>query len=172
MQLLHNATTPRCSDLRCCATLPQLAWLSSTVASMTRYLHHADAKSPRQCRCQHGSTSLLSARLGIYITPRPSRPGSIVASMTRQRYHQQDSAVSSPAWLGSIVASMTWHQHHAMTWSSTSTRYDFSGKQTCCQLIPILFTIMFGFRANASVSMCCLASLWSISISKTYIWRL
>jgi hypothetical protein len=37
--------------------VPPLAWLGSTVASMTRYLHHATVKSSRQRRCQYDSVS-------------------------------------------------------------------------------------------------------------------
>jgi hypothetical protein len=58
------------------------------------------------------------AWLGIHITTQPSRPGSIVASMTQQHCRQHDSAstshhgqvtqaASSLAWLSSIIASIT-----------------------------------------------------------------
>jgi hypothetical protein len=36
-------------------------------------------------------------------------------------------------------------------------QHDFSGKLTRYLLIPLLFTIMFGFRASASILMYCLA---------------
>jgi hypothetical protein len=42
---------------------------------------------------------------------------------------------------------------------STSTTYDFSGKQTHCQVVLVPFTNIVGSRANASVSLHCLAPL-------------
>jgi hypothetical protein len=67
IRLLHNVTTPWCSELRGCANLPQpiqplvaaplLAWLGSIAISMTRHLHHAAAKSPQQHHHQNDSTS-------------------------------------------------------------------------------------------------------------------
>jgi hypothetical protein len=114
------------------------------------------------------------AWLGIYIVPRWSHPGRVIAS---------DSVVPSSSWLGgyiapwpsclgSTVVSTTRQWHHAASWSPTSTIYDFSGKQTHCQLIRILFTIMFGSRANAGILMCYLAASWSMYVSKTHVWRL
>jgi hypothetical protein len=103
--LRHDATTPRCSKLGGCATLPQPvqpwvivlspAWLDNIVIGMTRPLHHAEAKSPRQRRCQHDSAALSLAWLNIYITPRPSRLSSVVANMTRQHCRQYDSTPTS-----------------------------------------------------------------------------
>jgi hypothetical protein len=80
--------------------------------------------------------------------PRPMSP--------RQCHRQQNSAAPLSAWSGSTIASMTQHQRHTSAWSPTSMMYDFSGKQTRCQLIPVLFTTMFGSRANANVPMHCL----------------
>jgi hypothetical protein len=100
-----------------------------------------------------------------------------------QHHHQHDSVALSPAWLGIYIASWPSHlgktiasttrqRHHATTWSSTSTLDDFSGKQTCYQLIPVLLTIMFGSRANANVPMRFLAPSWSIYILNTHVWKL
>jgi hypothetical protein len=118
--------------------------------------------------------ALLLAWLNIYITPQPDRPGSTItiASMSRQHYRQHDSTAQSPAWLdiyiatrpshpdnavaswlNNVVARMTRQGHDAMAWSSTSTTYDFSGTRTCCFLIPVLFTDIPGYRANANVSL-------------------
>jgi hypothetical protein len=195
---------------------------------MTRYLHHDAIKSPRQHHCQHNSASisrraqvvlasLSPAWLSIYITQRPSSPGSTVTSMTRQQRRQHDSTSTShhdqvtptssllawlndtitsmtrqhrhqhdststshrahvvpaapslawlgiyiapsPAQLGSTIASTTRQQHHAIAWSTTSITYDFSGKQTRCQLISILFTDILASRANANVSLRSMAPL-------------
>jgi hypothetical protein len=119
------------------------AWLGNTVVNMTQNLYRAAAKSPRQ----HDSTTPSLSWLSIYITSWPSR-------------------------IDSTVTSTTWQRHHTTAWSSTSTIYDFSGKQTCCQLILVLFTIMFGSRANARVPLCFLAPPWNIYISKIHIWTL
>jgi hypothetical protein len=96
IRLLHDATTPRCSELGGCATLPQpvqpwvavpsLAWLDNTVASMTRHLHHTTTKSPRQCRCQHDSTAPSPAWLRIYIASWINHPDSTVTSITQQHH--------------------------------------------------------------------------------------
>jgi hypothetical protein len=149
------------------------------IGSMTRHLHHIMVKSPRQRYRQHDLVALLSAWLDIFIAGFDSA----VTSMTRQHRRQHDSAAPLSAWLniyiaswpshlGSTVASTTWQRHHTSTWLSTSMIYDFSGKQTCCQLIPVLFTIIFGSRANASIPMHWLAPPWSIYVSKTHVWRL
>jgi hypothetical protein len=61
---------------------PQPSHPGSIVASMTRHLHRATAKSPQQ-RCHHHD------------------------SISTSRHGQ----APSPAWLGSIVASMTHHLH-------------------------------------------------------------
>jgi hypothetical protein len=118
---------------------------------MTQHLHLTTANvtlatlspmSPRQRHRQHDSAAPSSAWLDIYIALRPSRLGSTIASNTQQR-------------------------HHVATCSSTSTIYDCSGKQTRCQLILILFTIIFGSRANASIPMRC----WHLHEASTF-WRL
>jgi hypothetical protein len=103
---------------------PSPAWLSSTIASMTRHLYCTVAKLPRQRRHQHDLVALSPAWLDIYIMQRPSHHDSVITSMTRQHCHQHDSASTShsgqvasamlsPAWLGSIIASMTRHLHRA-----------------------------------------------------------
>jgi hypothetical protein len=113
--LLHNATTPRCSKLESCTTLPHLvqpwvavplpAWLNNIITNMTRYLHCVVAKSPRQHRCQHDSIALSPAWLDICITPWPSRLGSAFASMTWY-LHRATTKLS---------CSMTRHLHHITT---------------------------------------------------------
>jgi hypothetical protein len=50
--------------------------------------------------------------------------------------------------------------------------YVLNSKQTHCQLMLVLFTNILGSRANAGVSLCCLAPPWCIYISKIHIWRL
>jgi hypothetical protein len=147
---LDNAITSRTQQHRCQQNLaaPSSVWLGNTVTSMTQYLHRTVAKSPQQYRRQHHSVAPLPAWLNIYIASQPSWPDSTVTSMNRHL-----------------------HWRYATAWSPTSTIYDFSGKQTHCQLILVLFTIMFGSRANTSVLMHCLAPSWSIYISKTYVWR-
>jgi hypothetical protein len=137
--------------------------LSSVIASMTRqhhasitrHLHHVMANSPWQCRHQH-----------VSVAPRQHD------STSTSCHGQIVTAAPSLAWLGITVSSMTRHWCHATAWSSISTRYDFSGKQTRCQLISVLCTLMFGYRANASVLMRCLAPSWSIYVLKNHIWRL
>jgi hypothetical protein len=134
IQLLHDATTPWCSDLGGCTTLPHpvqpwvavllLAWLISNVASMTQHLHHAVAKWPQQRHSQHDLAAPSPAWLDIYIVSRACRPGRVVASMTWQHRHQHDStstschshvtpAASSLAWLSSTITSKTRHLDHA-----------------------------------------------------------
>jgi hypothetical protein len=120
IRLLHDVTTPRCSKLGGCTTLPQpeqpwvvaslSAWLSSTVASMTQYLHHVVAMSLQWRRRQHDSAALLPAWLNIYITPRPSCLNSAISSRTRQQHCQHDSTAPSPAWLGSDNTQQLDHQ--------------------------------------------------------------
>jgi hypothetical protein len=104
--LLHDATTPRCSELGDCTTLtrpvqpwvatPSPAWLDNTVAIMTRHLHCIAAKLPWQRHRQHDSTAPSPAWLDIYIASRPSQPDSAIANMTQ---------------LDNIVTSMTRHLH-------------------------------------------------------------
>jgi hypothetical protein len=171
-----SASTSQCGQDASVAS--SRAWLGTIVASMTRHLHHVVVKLPRQCHHEHDSIALSLAWLSIYITQRLMSPlqhchqqdlvalslaglGNIITNMTRQHHRQQDSTAPSPAWFGSIVASMTQHRCHATSWSSTSTIHDFCGKQAPCQLIPVLFIIMFGSRANASIMMHCLAPPWS-----------
>jgi hypothetical protein len=114
----------------------------SVIASMTRHLHHAATKLPRQHRHQHDSAALLPTWLSSILHRGQVNPaasslawlGSIVASMTQhlhrvtakspwQHRRQHDSvstschsqaapAASSPTWLGSIVTSMTRHLHY------------------------------------------------------------
>jgi hypothetical protein len=147
-------------------------------ALSTWYLHRVVAESSQQHRHHHDSATSSPAWLGIFITGLDSA----VTSRTRQHHCQHDSAVQSLAWLdiyiapwpsclGSTITGTTRQRKHIATWSSTSTIYDFSSKQTHCQLILILFINMFGSRANASVLMHCLAPLWSIYILKTHVWR-
>jgi hypothetical protein len=71
-----------------------LAWLSGTIANMSRHLHHAAAKSPRQHNRQHDSTTQSAAWLDIYITLWSNRLGRFIASMTQQHYCQHDSAAT------------------------------------------------------------------------------
>jgi hypothetical protein len=162
IRLLHNATTPRYSNLRGCATLPHpvqpwvivpsLAWLGSTIASMTRHLHRVVAKSPRQHRRQHDSacssrhsqvtsTASLLAWLDSIIASMTRYRHCAVANSPRQCHSKHDSTAPSSAWLGtylasrpsrlsSTIADTTRQWHHTTAWSSTSTIYDFSRKQT------------------------------------------
>jgi hypothetical protein len=146
--------------------------VTSTVTSMTQHLHRVMTKLARQCRRQHVSVSPSPAGLGNVITSRTRCLHCAVTKLPQQHRHQQDSSVPSSTWLNSTITSTTRHRHHTTSWSSTSTIYDFRGKQTRCQLIPILFTIMFGSRANASIPMGCLAPLWRIYVLKTRVWRL
>jgi hypothetical protein len=93
--------------------------------------------------------------------------------MTQQRRHQHDSVATSRHGqhrLNNAIAitNLTRHWHHTMSWSSTSTTTDdFDGKQTRSQLIPILFTNIFGFRAKASIPLHCLTLLWCIYILRS-----
>jgi hypothetical protein len=80
----------------------------SAISSMTRHLHRAAAKSPQQRRRHHYSAALSPAWLGIYITLRPSHPGSIIVSITWQHCHQHDSTSTSHC---GQIASATLSQH-------------------------------------------------------------
>jgi hypothetical protein len=97
------------------------AWLDSTVASMTRYLHHTTVKLPRQHRYQHDSVSTSRHDQVASAAPSPAWLSSTVASMSqylyhttvkspRQRHRQHNLAVTSrhcQHWLGSAITSMT-----------------------------------------------------------------
>jgi hypothetical protein len=100
IRLLHDATTPRCSDLRGCATLS-----CSVIVSMTRQHYHQHDSTSTSRHGQVTSAALLLAWLS-----------SIVASMTRHLHHvmtmspqqlrrQHDSAALSPAWFGIYIVS-------------------------------------------------------------------
>jgi hypothetical protein len=110
---IHVVTTPRCSELGGCATLPQLvqpwvaalslAWLSSAGASMTRHWHHD-----------------TTSHLGSTIASMTRHRHRTVAKSSRQHHRHHDSVAPSPfdiditSWpsrIGSAVASMTWHRH-------------------------------------------------------------
>jgi hypothetical protein len=58
--------------------------------SGTAQSYHIQYYLELQCHHQRDSAVLSPAWLDIYITPRPSRPGSIVDSMTRQHSRQHD----------------------------------------------------------------------------------
>jgi hypothetical protein len=168
------------------------AWFSSIVASMTWHQHHATTKSPRQRRRQHDSAAprqydsvsksprQLRRSMTWHLHHTTANVTSVAQSQMspRQCHHQHNSVASSPAWLSINIMKRAWsststmHDFMKQAWSSTSIMHDFSGKPTRCQLILILFTFMFGSRANASVLMRCLAPPWSIYISKTRVWRL
>jgi hypothetical protein len=77
---------------------PSPTWLGSTVASITQHLHHAVAKSHRQCHRQHDSATPSPAWLDIYTTP------SLLDIYTTPLL----------AWLGSTVISMTWYLHNTI----------------------------------------------------------
>jgi hypothetical protein len=101
IRLLHDATTPSCSELGGCATLPQHvqhwvaasspAWLDSIVASIT--WHH--------CR-QHDSTSTSRRGQVASVASSTAWLNNTVASMTHHLH--RISAVPSPAWLGIYIA--------------------------------------------------------------------
>jgi hypothetical protein len=137
IQLLHDATTPRWSDLRGCTTLPRPvlpwvaapspAWHNNIIASMTQHLHRATASSPRQHHRQHDSAALSPTWHNIYIASQPSLLGgvvtawldSIVASMTR---HLNYTEVKSP-WQhrcqhDSAALSLAWHTIYIAMWPS------------------------------------------------------
>jgi hypothetical protein len=84
---LDSAVTSRDS------AVPSPAGLGTTVASMTRHLHYAAAKSPQQCHRQHNSIS-TSCRVQVTsVVPSSARLGSTITSMTR---HLHRNTAKSP----------------------------------------------------------------------------
>jgi hypothetical protein len=80
----HDSTSTSHYDIVALAASSS-AWLGSTIASMTQYLHHVAVKSPRHHR-QHDLTSTY-------------------------RHRQYDSAASLPAWLDRDITQRLDHQY-------------------------------------------------------------
>jgi hypothetical protein len=151
--------------------MPRPSRLNSATASMTRQHYRQHDSATTSCHNQAILVVPSLAWLGGTITTMTRFLHHVMAKSSWQHHCQHDSAAPSPVWLSSTITNMTRQGHHTTTWLSTSTIYIFSDKQTRCQLIMVLFTIMFGSRANASVLLHCLAPLWSIYLSMIHIWR-